>query len=307
MIARSVASAVFQALIMKLTPAVTVPIVSIPSAAAPVAPTVCLVNIIIEPAVTEVVAIVAVPPTRVTLPKLFAPAAVVVAVEVDMILLPAVPKTTLPFVAVIAPRVAVIDVVAVKAPACVSVKALLVPTAVLFEITNRSDAELSSPRVIVDAPTPLISNLRYGSPDDAPPVAISTPALDAPDVLSELVTSIATSAAAADLDRTMSPPETRIPPVVTVRPVPTRTVLVASNDPGAIRVDGKLHVIVPGVPVVSISLAVPRTSILPPTGTMAPPASPVRDTTAPTVPDPRVIQDVPENWYDASLVLSSHS
>ena len=70
----------------------------------------------IELAVTEVVETVAVPPTNVTLPKLLAPAAVVDATLVDRILFPAVPNTKLPFVAVIAPSVAVSVVAAVIEP-----------------------------------------------------------------------------------------------------------------------------------------------------------------------------------------------
>jgi hypothetical protein len=69
-----------------------------------------------EEAVTAVVATVAVPPTRVTLPIELAPAAVVVPTEVLTSLFPAVPKTKFPFVAVILPKVAVRVVLAVKEP-----------------------------------------------------------------------------------------------------------------------------------------------------------------------------------------------
>lgn len=69
-----------------------------------------------EFAVTAVVATVAVPPTRATVPKEFAPAAVVEPTEVLRILFPAVPRTRFPFVAVIAPRVAVSVVEAVRDP-----------------------------------------------------------------------------------------------------------------------------------------------------------------------------------------------
>lgn len=112
-VARAVASAVRFALITKDVPAVIVEWHRCPRAAAPVAPTVCLQTTMREAAVTAVVATVAVPPTKVTLPKELAPAVVVVATLVERILLPAVPKTRFPFVAVIAPRVAVTVVPAV--------------------------------------------------------------------------------------------------------------------------------------------------------------------------------------------------
>lgn len=115
-VARSVASAVFHALMTKLVAATIVPTVIMPKAAAPIAPTPCLVSMMIEFAVTEVVLIVAVPPTRVTFPKELAPAVVVEATDVDIILFPAVPRTKLPLVAVIAPRVAVRVVEAVNEP-----------------------------------------------------------------------------------------------------------------------------------------------------------------------------------------------
>jgi hypothetical protein len=81
-----------------------------PIGLAPVAPILKRVSIIIELAVTAVVATVAVPLTKVTVPKLLAPAVVVEATLVEIILLPAVPRTRLPLVAVIAPRVAVMVV-----------------------------------------------------------------------------------------------------------------------------------------------------------------------------------------------------
>jgi hypothetical protein len=63
-----------------------------------------------------VVATVAVPPTRVTVPKELAPAVVVLATDVERILFPAVPRTKFPLVAVIAPRVAVRVVLVVRDP-----------------------------------------------------------------------------------------------------------------------------------------------------------------------------------------------
>jgi hypothetical protein len=115
-VAKLVAVAVRAALITKEVDAMIVPTVSSPRAAAPVAPIDCLQITIREFAVTAVVETVAVPPTRVTLPKLLAPAVIVVPTLVERILLPAVPRTRLPLVAVIAPNVAVREVVAVKEP-----------------------------------------------------------------------------------------------------------------------------------------------------------------------------------------------
>jgi hypothetical protein len=64
---------------------------------------------IMEFAVTAVVATVAVPLVRVTVPNELAPAAVPEPTLVLTILFPAVPRTRLPLVAVIAPEVAVIE------------------------------------------------------------------------------------------------------------------------------------------------------------------------------------------------------
>ena len=113
------ASAVRRALISNDTPLTIAPRLNIPKAAAPVAPIVCLVKNTIELVVIAVVATVAVPPVRVTVPNEFAPAAVVVPTLVLNILFPAVPRTKLPLVAVIAPSVAVREVVVVKDPGAV--------------------------------------------------------------------------------------------------------------------------------------------------------------------------------------------
>lgn len=126
-----VAVAVVTALITKLVPPVIVPIVNCPTGLAPVAPMDCLVSKIIEFAVTAVVATVTVPPTRVTLPKLFAPAAAVEPTLVERILFPAVPRTKFPFVAVIAPKVAVTVVAAVTDP---KVETRLPVLAVMFPV-----------------------------------------------------------------------------------------------------------------------------------------------------------------------------
>lgn len=103
-------------MITKLVPFTIVPTLRMPNAAAPVEPTVNLDKKIKELVVTAVVDTVAVPATNVTDPNEFAPAVVVVATLVLKILLPAVPSTRLPFVAVIAPRVAVSVVDAVNEP-----------------------------------------------------------------------------------------------------------------------------------------------------------------------------------------------
>ena len=115
-----VALAVVAAVITNEVPAVIVPIVNRPIGLAPVAPIDCLQVTIREAAVTAVVATVAVPPTRVTEPNELAPAAVVVPTLVLTILLPAVPNTKFPFVAVMLPSVAVSDVVVVKEPGVVT-------------------------------------------------------------------------------------------------------------------------------------------------------------------------------------------
>jgi hypothetical protein len=73
-----------------------------------------------EFAVTAVVATVAVPATKATEPNELAPAAVVVPTLVDEILLPAVPRTRLPLVAVMLPKVAVTVVVAAIEPGAVN-------------------------------------------------------------------------------------------------------------------------------------------------------------------------------------------
>ena len=102
-------------LITNDVPLTIVPTLKIPRAAAPVEPTDILVKKIIELEVTALVETIAVPDTSVTVPKELAPAEVVVPTEVLNILLPAVPNTKLPFVAVIAPSVAVSAVPAVIA------------------------------------------------------------------------------------------------------------------------------------------------------------------------------------------------
>ena len=116
MVALVVALAVTNALITKEVEAVIVPTDSMPKAAAPVDPGDILVRNMMELAVTAVVATVAVPITKVTVPNELAPAVVVDATEVLTSLLPAVPKTTLPLVAVIFPRVAVTVVPADNEP-----------------------------------------------------------------------------------------------------------------------------------------------------------------------------------------------
>lgn len=86
-----------------------VPTVISPSGLAPVAPIDCLQVTTSEDAFTDVVDTVAVPPTSVTEPNELAPAAVVVATLVLTILFPAVPRTISPLVAVIFPKVDVME------------------------------------------------------------------------------------------------------------------------------------------------------------------------------------------------------
>lgn len=127
---KAVAFAACQALITKEVEAVIVPTDSIPSAAAPVAPTDCLQIKIKEEAVTDEVEIVAVPPTKVTVPMELAPAVVVEATLVRIILFPAAVNTRLPLVAVMLPNVAVIEVVAMRdVPAVMVVVDAIVPGA----------------------------------------------------------------------------------------------------------------------------------------------------------------------------------
>ena len=102
------------AVITKLTPAVTVPMVNSPSAVE--APIPCLVNKMIELAVTAVVVTVIVPVISVVVPVELATAVAVFDTAGITSLFPDVPRTRLPFVAVIAPRVAVNVVEAVRDP-----------------------------------------------------------------------------------------------------------------------------------------------------------------------------------------------
>ena len=107
----TVASVGFNALITKLVPATTVPTLGTPIAVEAFGA--WIVKSTIEDAVIAVVATVAVPAVNVVVPKAFAPAAVVLLAAGVEILLPAVPKTKFPFVAVILPVVAVTPVPAV--------------------------------------------------------------------------------------------------------------------------------------------------------------------------------------------------
>jgi hypothetical protein len=94
----------------------------------------------------------------------------------------------------------------------------------------------------------------------------------------------------------MSPPETRIPPVVTARPVPAvivvpeAIVVVDAIDPGAVKIAGVDNVIVPAVPVLVICAAVPNTDMFPATGAIGPPDPPVKVVIPPTAPVPSAIQ-----------------
>lgn len=144
--------AVTNELITKDVLATIVPTLNIPSAAAPVDPTDCLVSIIIELAVTAVVLIVAVPPTSVTVPNELAPAVVVDATFEETILFPAVPKTRLPLVAVISPNVAVNVVPAVTDPAVAAmlpVVAVIPVPAVIVVVAARDVVVVKEPGAVI--------------------------------------------------------------------------------------------------------------------------------------------------------------
>jgi hypothetical protein len=153
-VATAVESAVVKALITKDVDAVIVPTDRMPNAAAPVDPGDILVSMMIELAVTAVVETVAVPATKVTLPKELAPAVVDDATLEEMILLPAVPKTKLPLVAVIAPSVAVTVV-----PAVTEVPAETEPAeaAMLPRVAVMFPAETTAFPVVTVRPVPAVS------------------------------------------------------------------------------------------------------------------------------------------------------
>lgn len=122
-VANVVAFASVTELITKDTPAVLVPVVRFPTAAAPVAPIDSLHTRTRELAVKAVVLIVSVPPMRVAVPIELAPAAAPEPTLVRTILFPAAVRTKFPLVAVRLPVVAVSPVPAVIAP----VEATVVP------------------------------------------------------------------------------------------------------------------------------------------------------------------------------------
>lgn len=171
--ATEVEFAVTSELITNEVPFTMVPTLSIPRAAAPVAPGDIRDRYISELDVTEVVATVAVPETRVTEPKAFAPADVVVPTLVDRILFPDVPRTRLPFVAVMAPKVAVSVVVAAIEPGAMNVdgtdQVIVLPDPVVviwFAVPSRlifpADGPLAPPEPPVRVST---------GPDNPPPWA----------------------------------------------------------------------------------------------------------------------------------------
>lgn len=247
------------ALITKDVDAVTVPIDNIPTGAAPVAPIDCRVSIIIEDAVTAVVDTVAVPLTKVTVPKELAPAVVVLATLVEMILLPAVPRTKLPLVAVMAPNVAVMLVAALTAPA----------EATIFPVV----AVIPVPAVIV---VPAFT---------APADATILPVVD-------VIPVPAVTVVAADIEprvEVIFPVEATMLPVVAVIPVPAVTVVPAAsvvvvvNEPGAVIAAGNDNVTAAAAATVDIWFAVPAICIFPATG-VAVPELPVSVATADVLP-----------------------
>jgi hypothetical protein len=157
--------AVVRALMTKLVPAVIVPIDNMPSGAAPVAPGDIRVSMMMELAVTAVVATVAVPNDRVTVPNELAPAAVVVATLVDMILFPATPRMRLPLVATdpgATKAAGVLNVTVLPADVavtCPAVPAMTILPAVGLRLLIVATAPVAPPRTIqVAIPADLDAN-----------------------------------------------------------------------------------------------------------------------------------------------------
>jgi hypothetical protein len=172
--------------------------------------------------VTEVVETVTVPPDSATLPNEFAPAAEVVPTLVLSILFPAVPKTTLPFVAVIAPRVAVRVV-----PAVTEVPALTDPN-----VAAMLPAATVALPVVTERPVPAVTVVP----------AVTDPRVD-------VIFPVATVAL----------PVVTVRPVPAVNVVPAARVVVVVKLPGAVIAAGRDAVAtLPAVETV-IWLAVPRT------------------------------------------------
>jgi hypothetical protein len=296
----AVASVELNALITNEVPLTIVPREIKPSAAAPVAPIVCLVNMTIEFVVIAVVATVAVPPTRVTVPNEFAPAVVVVATLVLMILFPAVPRTTLPFVAVIAPRVAVRVVLAVKDPVTavfpvalpmltapvppVPIVVTAAPEALMLAVpTCVRAARVVRPPVAVNV-VPMTAEVVTASEDPAVNVVVEAIVPGAMNVVGILKV------------RVFNPPVVVIwlvVPAIVQEPVAEGTTgfvpAPGTNESKAIPPPVRAMVNVLPDPV-TVTPAPPKIFILPAVGLSAPPVSPVRVTIAPVVPDPREIQ-----------------
>lgn len=150
-------------LITKDAPLDIVPILKAPSAAAPVAPTLIRVKIMIELEVTDVVDTVAVPPTRVTVPNELAPAAVVVPTFAERILLPDVWKFRLPVILTVPlpARMLVVDVVfdepivTVLADAPEAIETVLTPAAVAIFTVLPAVPTLAIETVVAPAPAPI--------------------------------------------------------------------------------------------------------------------------------------------------------
>jgi hypothetical protein len=142
-------------------PLVIVPTDNIPKGAAPVAPIDNLLKKIKELDVTAVVLTVAVPPTKVTEPKLFAPAAIVVPTLALRILLPAVAKFKLPFrlifpdpaLIVVVEVVLVEPIMTVLADAPFAIVTAFIPAAVA--ILTVAPAVVAFAIETVPAPAPL--------------------------------------------------------------------------------------------------------------------------------------------------------
>lgn len=165
--------AVVSALITKEVEAVIVPTDNMPKGFAPVEPGDCLVNIMIELAVTAVVAIVAVPLPRVTVPKEFAPAVVVDATLVLTILLPAVPRTRLPLVAVTLPVVAMTPV----PPVTVVPATTVVPEARVVVVVREPGVVIAAGRlnVTVDPEAAVVIWLAVPAILMLPPEGVAVP------------------------------------------------------------------------------------------------------------------------------------
>lgn len=215
-----VASASVKALMTKDAPAVIVPTLRRPIGLAPVDPMDFLLRKMSELAVTAVVITVTVPEDNVAVP------ADALAPVVIWILLPAVPKTRSPLVAVIAPNVAVIVV-----PAVIDVPAFTCPAV----------ATMSPVVAVIPVPAVTVVVAETAAPALIfPAVAVISPAV-----------------------QTMFPVVQVIPvPAVTV--VVAEREVVVVKDPGATMAAGKDNVTTLATVLAVIWLAVPLTAEIAP-------------------------------------------